>query len=236
MSSSKVKRRVRAGLSSQEVASVYIKSYADDLGFKYRVARKAGFGQKTTDLSFVIDGRVVNFEVKGAVNRNAKITVFDKSVRRASIPKEIQLLSEAFLKTLRYRGTSLQDLMSRGNYPLDFVGMVDFYHDEQDQTIGLAEDPWTASSGKLPRDFSTTSSAVCQAARKVILQGFVSGGDNYFVVHDKSTDDVDAWHTGLGSDLFRFGKFPTIKGVSLDTYGGASGTAKATRVGVKIQF
>jgi hypothetical protein len=230
----KVKRRVRAGLNSQEVASYYIKAYADDLGLKYRVARKAGFGQKTTDLSFVIEGAVVNFEVKGAANRASRITVFDKSVRRSGVPPEIQKVSEAFLTALRFRGRLLSDQMTRGGYDLGFLGMLDFYRDKQDPYIGLAEDSNTASSGKLPRDFTTQDPLVCRAARTVILDSLRKGGDHYFCVHDKSTDDVDAWHTGLGRDLLEFGRFPSIKSVALDTYGGASGPARSTRIGLKI--
>jgi hypothetical protein len=227
----KIKRRVRAGLASQEVVAFYVKSYADDLGLKYRVARKAGFGQQTTDLQFVIGGRPVNFEVKGAASRTSKITVFDKSVRRRNVPGEIQLVSRAFIDTLKFQGRSLKEQM-QGEYDLDFLGMLDFYRDKQDPTVGLAEDDNSASSGKLPKDLSSADQVVCRAARDVVLDVLRGAGDHYFCVHDKSTDDVDGWHTGLGSDLLEFGRFPAIKGVSLETYGGSS--KGATRIGVKI--
>jgi hypothetical protein len=230
----KLKRRVRAGLASQDVVSFYIKSYAADLGFRYRVARKAGFGQQTSDLSFVIEGNTVNVEVKGAANRAARIAVFDKSVRRKSVPAEIERVASAFIQTLKFQGRSLKTQMEKAGYSLDFLGMLDFYRDKQDPAIGLAEDSNTASSGKLPREFSSTDALVCRAARLVILETFKSAGDSYFAVHDKSTDDVDAWHTGLGRDLLEFGPFPRIKSVTLDTYGGASGPARSTRIGLKI--
>lgn len=228
----KIKRRVRAGLASQDVVAFYVESYADDLGFDYRAGKRAGFGQKGNDLSFVIEGTTVNFEVKGAANRSSKIAVFDKSVRRRNVPVEITRVSQALLESITFDGRPLRPQMVLAGYPLDFLGMLDFYRDETDATIGLAEDHNSVSSGKLPKDFASRDPKVCRVARSVVVEALRAGGDNYFCVHDKSTDDVDAWHTGLGKDLFKFGRFPQIKSVSLDTYGGSS--LGATRVGLKI--
>ncbi len=232
--SAKVKKRVRAGLASQEVVSYYVKAHAEELGFKYRVASKAGYGQQSTDLSFVIDGSRYNFEVKGAAGRESRITVFDKSVRRRNVPTEIQRVSLAFVRTLRVNGERVDKLLERGNYEPGFLGLIDFFRDHVDPTVGLAEDENSTSSGKLPRDLFTRDPSVCLETRQVILDVLRTSGDNYFAVHDKSTDDVDAWHTGLGTDLLKFGRFPTVKSVALDTYGGQS--KGATRIGLKVTF
>ena len=232
MSARAVKKRVTAGLASQEVVSIYIKSLAQRAGMTYRVAKKASYGQKDTDIAFVLNGQRVGFEVKGTARAGLKIAVFDKSVRRRNVPAEVASIAQAFLETLRFAGKPLREAMRASGYPLDFLGLLDYFRDHSDPAVGLAEDPNTAASGKLPKELSTTDQAVCRAARKVIMDAWHRGGDHYFCVHDKSTDDVDAWHTGLGHDLLQFGAFPQIRSVSLDTYGGQS--KGATRVGLKI--
>lgn len=231
---SATKHRVLKGLSSQDAVSHYLYAVARDLGHRTRVMSKAKYGQKGNDVIISIDGLKVGIEVKGAAGRNSPISMFDKSVRRRNVPKEIDMMAEAFAQVISIGGAHLSRLMDMHAYGRGFLGVLDFYRDRIDGAIGLAEDKNSPSSGKIPRDFISKEPTVCSAARSIILQNLKSGEDTYFAVHDKSTDDVRYWYTGYGTNILNAPRFPTIREIALDTYGGAS--MGATRIALKIRI
>jgi hypothetical protein len=228
------KKRVRQGLSSQEAVSIFIKAEARERGVKVRVVKRAAYGQKSNDVVMNLDGRTVSFEVKGIDGVGKSLPLFDKSVRRRNVPPEIETLAEAFAEVISVGGGRLSRLLDTEGYPRTFLGMLDFYRDKVDPTIGLAEDPNSTSSGKLPRDLASSDSRVTSVARKLVLNNLKSGGDSYFAVHDKRTDDVHVWYTGYGENVLDAPSFPPVKHVMIDTYGGSS--RGATRVAVKIRI
>lgn len=228
------KKRVKQGLSSQEAVSSYVRAEAEALGLKSRVLRRAKFGQKSNDVVMSLGGIPVNLEVKGVDGFSRPIPFFDKSVRRRNVPPEIESLTAALIETISVGGGNLGRVMESAGYSKTFLGVIDFYRDKIDPTVGLAEDPNSASSGKLPRDMSSSDAGVTRLARKMVLDNLVSGGDNYFAIHDKKTDDVYVWHTGHGPNPLSYPKLPAVKRVVIDTYGGAS--MGATRIAVKLSF
>lgn len=229
-----VKERVLKGLSSQDAVASYIFAEARDLGFRARIMSKAKFGQKGNDVVISIDGMKYNIEVKGTAGANKPISMFDKSVRRRNVPREIDKITEAFASVISVGGASLNRLMQVNSYQTGFLGVMDFYRDKIDPAIGLAEDANSPPSGKIPRDFISRDTSVCTAARNIILANLKAGEDTYFAVHDKGTDDVRFWYTGYGTNVLQAKRFPSIKEIALDTYGGAS--LGATRIALKIRI
>jgi hypothetical protein len=230
---SPVKHRVLAGLSSQEVVAEYLRAVARELGYRTRHVSSAAFGQKHNDVVLSVGGLKFGVEVKGT-NGNKPISMFDKSVRRRSVPTEIDRIVAALVESISIGGANLGKLLSVNSYGKGFLDVMDFYRDKVDSTIGLAEDKNSTSSGKLPRDFITRDPAVCAAARRLILENLKSGGDTYFAVHDKNTDAVRYWYTGHGTNVLSAPRLPPLKEVGLDTYGGAS--MGATRIALKIRL
>jgi hypothetical protein len=70
--------------------------------------------------------------------------------------------------------------------------------------------------------------------RKVIIDHFKEGGDNYFVIHNRSNDNLQMYFTGFGENILKLPVLPEFKRFALQTYGGAS--SGSTRVGLKIQL
>jgi len=215
---------------------MYINAMASELGIPSRTVSKAKYGQKKSDLLVRVGTVEVAFEVKGVSSFLRPLPFFDKSVRRRSVPDEVEEVAEAYIESLSWRdGGVLKRIMLAEGYPLTFLGMLDFFRDKTpDPTIGLAEDPGSPSSGKLPRALKTSRPEVLHRSRLVVLDHFRKSGDSYFVVHQKADDDVRVFHTGHGRNDLRAPPLPRFREVHLETYGGAS--KGATRVAFKINF
>ncbi len=230
----KVKKRVWAGMSSQKVVAHYLVAEAEELGYRAKFLSAAAFGQKKNDVMLTVNGSKLSVEVKGMSGPKAAIAMFDKSVRRRNVPQEIDKLAEAFAAIISVGGTTLAQLLEKNSYGRGFLGALDFYKDHMDGAIGLAEDKNSPPSGKIPRDFISKDPRICQAARSIVLANLKDGGDTYFAVHDKSDDSVRFWYTGYGTNILDAPRFPTLKEIALDTYGGAS--LGATRIALKIRI
>lgn len=224
------KNQSRAGTGSktQDMVADYIKQlgYSSKLEVEddYKVAR---VGSTAADLVMTISGKTVQFEIKGTNNKTAPITFFDKSVKRSSkTPELIDQIAKVYIDNLRLP-------LSGSNK--NFVGVIDHYK-LTDSTIGLAGDAGVIKSGKLPPQLITTNSTILAAMHDVILKHFAEGGDDYFVVHDRSSDKFDVYYVGGGKagNVLKADPLPKFKSFGLSTYGGASGGA--TRVGLKIKL
>lgn len=227
-------RRAKTGLASQDVVAMYAISIAEDVGLDLKVVSTASYGQKDSDVVVRVNGTEFGIEVKGIKDHAKLIPIFDKSVRRHSVPKDIENITEAYISTLSLGGASVRRLMSIEGYPSDFLGLLDFFRDHVDGTVGLAEDSNSSSSGKLPKEFLTTDPYVLKAARAIILGNLKVSRDSYFAIHDKSRDSVNFYYTGFGTNVLLQPRFPNLRQAALDTYGGAS--AGATRVAFKVRI
>lgn len=223
-----------AGLSSQEAAALYFNAVARDNGQTFRVEQQAAYGQQGTDLVVRVDGLLVRVEVKGVTGFAKPVPIFDKSVRRRNVPREVEDVTAAYTESLSFGGAKLKTVMASRGYPRNFLGVIDFFRDFSDPAVGLAEDPNSAASGKLPRELFTRDQFVCRRARTILIDGLRRSQDSYFVVHDKKDDEIEVYYTGFGQNVLQAPDFPDLQEIALDTYGGAS--RGATRVAFKARF
>lgn len=220
--------RVGAGSKTQDMVANYIK----EIGYNNRLEvedtyKVAQAGSTVADLIMTISGKKVQFEIKGTNNKTSPVTFFDKSVKRSvKTPELVDQIARVFIDKLRLPLSGSKNA---------FVGLIDYYN-LLDSTIGLAGDPGVVKSGKLPPQLITTNSAILATMHEVILKHFAEGGDDYFVVHDRSTDKFDVYYVGGGKagNVLNAAPLPKFKSFGLATYGGASGGS--TRVGLKIKI
>ena len=230
-------QRIGAGSKTQDMVGKYIleHAYKNSIPFedKFVTARP---GSTLPDLVMTIDGKRVQFEIKGTNNRTAPITFFDKSVNRRNPPAElIEEIAKVYMDRLKVKGTKVSQGMRRNKIKLNFVGMIDYYK-LVDPTYGLAGDPGVIRSGKLPVEFAVTQRDILTDMRKVILEHFAEGGDDYFVIHNRSTNKFEIYFVGGGTagNILNMPKLPLFTEFTLATYGGAS--SGSTRVGLKIKL
>jgi hypothetical protein len=229
--------RVGAGSKTQDTVAFKVKDIAFSKGIdvesEFKTARP---GSTRPDLEMKIDGSDVQFEIKGTSNRKAPITFFDKSVKRSGKkPKIIEDIADVYRKTLKVKDGAVSSLMSREKFPPTFIGLIDFFQ-SRDPKIGLAGDKGVVRSGKLPSEFAITDKSILTKMRKEILDHFKEGGDDYFVVHNRSGDTFEIYYVGGGkaSNVLGMPVLPQFKSFVLATYGGAS--SGSTRVGLKIKI
>jgi hypothetical protein len=217
-------KRVGAGSETQMTVAQKVEEISFKNKTNYEFVSVARVGSTAPDLIVKIDGKKVQFEIKGTNNETAPITFFDKSLNRRRAADD---LLDSIAKTFadHYR---LQLPQNKKN----ILGVIDYYR-AIDNTIGLAGDSGAPKSGKLPKEFTTKDTSLLNKMRTVILDHFVLGGDNYFVIHNRSNDSFRMYFTNNGENLLNLPELPSFKSFSLATYGGAS--SGSTRVGLKIQ-
>lgn len=223
--------RVGAGSKTQDMVADYVKQLGYEKKLEVEDTYKVAVpGSTAPDLIMTVSGKQVQFEIKGTSNRSAPITFFDKSVKRSGkTPTIIDDIAKVYIKNLPGAIKLANDT---------FIGLIDYYK-SQDPTIGLAGDPGVIASGKLPPQLVTTNGTILTAMRKVIIDHFAKGpegGDDYFVVHDRSTDKFEVFYVGGGKagNVLKAPELPQFKSFALSTYGGAS--SGSTRVGLKIKL
>lgn len=216
--------RIGAGAKTQYAVAEEIERRAALNKKKYEFVSTARPGSTAPDLIVKYDSKKIQFEIKGTNSPSAPITFFDKSVnRRSKVPEIIDDIALVF----KPEGAQIRS----GESP--FLVAMDFYK-SQDDTVGLAGDPGAPRSGKLPSAFTTTDTTKLRKLRKVIIDHFKEGGDDYFVVHDRTTDKFDIYAVESSSNPLGFPSLPQFASFSLATYGGAS--SGSTRVGLKIKL
>jgi hypothetical protein len=153
-----------------------------------------------------------------------RCNLFDKSVnRRSAIPEIINDIALIF----KPEGAIIRSGESA------FLVAMDYYK-TKDSTIGLAGDEGAPRSGKLPSDFTTTDTTKLQKLRKIIIDHFKEGGDDYFVVHNRTNDKFEMYSVDASNNPLDYPALPRFSSFSLATYGGAS--SGSTRVGLKIKL
>lgn len=229
--------RVGAGSKTQDAVAFKVKDIAFSKGIEveseFKTARP---GSTRPDLEMTIAGNNVQFEIKGTANRRAAIAFYDKSIRRSGKkPKVLEDVADVYRQTLKVKEGDVSTLMSREKFPPTFIGLIDFFN-SRDSKIGLAGDKGVVKSGRLPSEFAVTDRATLTKMRDEILDHFKEGGDDYFVIHNRSDDSYEIYYVGGGtsSNVLDMPELPAFKSFALTTYGGAS--SGATRVGFKIKL
>lgn len=209
--------RLETGAQTQDLIADKVREMVDE-DADVEVVSVAKKGSTAPDVVMKINGKRVQFEVKGTSSASAPITLFDKSMRRG---KKDELLD------------MFADVVTNGEAET-FEQAVDLYR-EEDPTIGFPGDEGVGKSGKLPLAFRVDSSdkTTLRTFRDELIKHFEDGGDNYFVVHNRTKDTVDIYHV-FGPNPIKADKFPQLKQFDVRTYGGPSGGAM--RVGVKIKL
>lgn len=205
--------RVAMGSSAQDQILELIRQHHGEENVEF--ISSAPPGSTKPDLVISVNGEIIQFEIKGANKINAPITFFDKSARRGVSIPELDELAQA------YTGIS------------SFEEMIDQYR-KTNKAFGYPGDKGAPKSGKLPPDLSTTDKDILASVRRIILEHLWEGGDNYFVVYDRTNHSPYIFFTGKGKNILQANKFPNFKKASLKTYGGPS--AGAMRVGFKVQL
>lgn len=216
--SSSAQNRMCAGLHAQETIKNELKS---KYGNNFEFVSSAIMSSQAPDLVVKINNEPCQFEIKGRQTPTSAITLFDKSVRRGTKNDALDEIALVF---------------SEGKF-VDFEAMIDWYRNSN-SAVGFPGDNGTPKSGKLPPEFRVrTDPLILTNIRSFLINKFQQNGDNYFAVFNKdnsSSDQIQIFHTGVGSNNISAPTFPNIDGITLDTYGGAY--KGAMRVAVKVHL
>jgi len=247
----KGQKRVAKGTEAQEACFVHVKKICEDKGLKVAPLPLgiAPSGSTKPDLIMEIEGKRVQFEIKGTDDRKKEITFFDITARRKQNRKsqagkeELDAVAELFIiqggptnlkKALTDRSGKWYKLRKKkGNEGGAFHAIME-YSKSLNSTIGYAGDENVVKSGKLPSVLKTTNKTLMNQIHAKILEHFIKGGDDYFAVHNRSSDTFEIYNVNIKNDILKKKTLPQFTAFKLATYGGPS--AAGTRVGFKIKF
>ena len=244
----KSQKRVAAGTQTQQECAAYVKELCDKKGIEYASEfTVAPSGSTIPDLVMTIDGKRIQFEIKGTNARKNEITFFDITARRSQNAKskagkaELDKTAELYIQSTPELRTVFRNKngewgklrRKRGDEGGAFHAIMEYYK-SLDPTIGYAGDKGVVKSGKLPAIFKATSRDLLRNIHASILQHFTKGGDDYFVIHDRSSDTFEVYNVNTENDILKMPTLPQFKQFRLSTYGGPS--AAGTRVGYKIKL
>jgi hypothetical protein len=206
--------RIQLGTSAQITIQRELKRR---YGSRMRVVSSAPAGSKKPDLIVNVDGKRVQFEIKGRNSSSSHITMFDTSIRRDE--------PNALLDELAY-------VISSGKLR-SFEQLIDRYR-QSNQAVGFPGDERTPKSGKLPPELRTIEGKYLEPVFLHIMNHFQESGDNYFAVFNRDKRDVEIYYTGIGPNVLRAPEFPMLSKLIVDTYGGAY--EGAMRVALKVKL
>ena len=244
----KSQKRVAAGTKTQQECAAYVKELCDKKGIEYASEfTVAPSGSTIPDLVMTIDGKRIQFEIKGTNARKNEITFFDITARRSQNKKsqagkaELDKTAELYIQSVpelrsvfsKKNGVWGKLRSKRGDEGGAFHAIMEYYK-SLDPKIGYAGDEGVVKSGKLPAIFKATSRGLLRNIHDLILQHFTKGGDDYFVIHDRSSDNFEVYNVNKKNDILKMPTLPQFKQFRLSTYGGPS--AAGTRVGYKIKL
>jgi hypothetical protein len=246
--SGKSQGRVSSGSSSQDKVNSKIKELAQLRNKNYEFVSSARPGSTKPDLVVKYDNKPIQFEIKGTGGgSNSLITLFDVSISRNQThyfaEKIVGLFKRYGQINLTVDPKTDKKLNKTVSVPLASVipssvkkmnQLVDFYHDYSDSSVGFPGDQGVIKSGKLPKEFEITDKRFLIELRKLVLDHFAKGGDNYFSIHFRSTDAINSYYTGHGKNVLEYEPVPELKFFGFMTYGGVSGGKM--RSGIKVRF
>ena len=244
-------KRVAKGTEAQEACFVHVKKLCEDKGLKVAPLPLGIAPSSSTkpDLIMEIEGKRVQFEIKGTDKRDKEITFFDITARRKQNRKsqagkeELDAVAELFI--IQGGPTNLKNALTdrrgkwyklrkkKGNEGGAFHAIME-YSKSLNSTIGYAGDEKVVKSGKLPSVLKTTNKTLMNQIHAKILEHFIKGGDDYFAVHNRSSDTFEIYNVNKKNDILKKKTLPQFTVFKLATYGGPS--AAGTRVGFKIKF
>ena len=248
----KSQKRVAAGTKTQQECAAHIKELCDAKRPKIKFKSEFNVAPSSStkpDLVMTIGEKRIQFEIKGTNARANEITFFDITARRKQNDKskvgkeELDAVAELFI--IQGGPTNLKNALTdprgkwyklrkkKGDEGGAFHAIME-YSKSLNSTIGYAGDTGVGKSGKLPSVFKTTNKSLLKQIHAKILEHFIKGGDDYFVIHDRSSDTFEVYNVNKENDVLKKKTLPQFKEFRLSTYGGPS--AAGTRVGYKIKL
>jgi len=207
-----LQQRVSRGSEAQQHIEEYL---TNKFGKQYKLVSTAPPSSKKPDLVANINGKLVQFEIKGRANPNAFIKLYERSVGRDDNDKTLNAFARNYTDG---KITSFTELVDATN--------------GKSSKFGFPGDKGVAKSGSVY--FSTDEPAHLSKMRKYILQSLRDNGDEYFAVYNRGTHTVDYFYTGLGPNPLKAKRIPNFKQMVVDTYGGAY--KNKMRVGIKVKL
>ena len=212
----RIEGRVVTGAQGQEQVFQFLQQTYGD---KHVIERTGGavIGSKTGDLNVTIDNEALQMEIKNASSPKTPITLYDKTVRRGKLTRDIDDIIRAVTGDPNMTMEKYIDMKRR-----------------KDRTIGYPGDKGVrAKSGSFPRVLITQDDPAMQTAYRAIIRHFAFGGDTHFAINHGS-GSATIYHTGHGPNPINVPTFPVPTTLLLDTYGGAY--RGGMRMGVKIKL
>ena len=202
-------------------------------------------GSTIPDLVMTIDGKRIQFEKKGLTLELNEITFFDITARShckmISQKKKLDKTAELYIQSIPELRNVFRNKNGLANFAENevmravlFAQAMEYYK-SLDPTIGYAGDKGVVKSGRLPVYIQSQSRDLLGNIHDLILQHFTKGGDDYFVIHDRSSDTFEVYNVNTKNDILKMLTLPQFTQFRLSTYGGPSNHT-LTRVGYKIKL
>jgi hypothetical protein len=229
-----IQSRVSTGANTQIYVSSEVQKRAADLGLTFKLLSMAKIGSQKPDLQVSLSNTSIQFEIKGTSGATKLVTFFDKSVSRRNVPDIVEHLAQVFIEHQSIDGKTLGTVLDEHSLPRTFTGIIDYYQQYVDASIGFAGDPGVQSSGKMPKIFTSTDPEICLPTHQVMLHHFQENGDNYFVIHNRKLNTLTFYWTGHNENILGHKLLPGFDLFQMQTYGGVS--HGATRLGMKVKL
>jgi hypothetical protein len=165
---------------------------------KYPEARFMSVSEKSSqdaDVVFQIDGKNYNFEIKSRTGPFKSNVVYDKRITRDTQDPVLNDFAKHF----------------SGGETKTFAELMDEHG-------GKFPGEGGASSGSVPKNFTTDDAEFLDTLRKHAISHFEERGDNYFAVFENGKFSI--FHIS-GPNPLNAGPFPKFDFAKVDTYGGA---------------
>ena len=173
-------------------------------------------GSNKPDLVSIVDGRLIQFEVKSCDNITSTIVPISCTVRQNTT---------TFIDGLVPLFT---------NHEHQSISSIIDHHRLSDPTIGFPCDDGTGRSGRIPPQLSMSSSHMnISRVHDAMIRYWHECKNHYLVVVcRKPTQTIHVFHTGYGDNRLNAPLVPRIRSARIGTYGSAP--PNALRVALKI--
>ena len=173
-------------------------------------------GSQRPDITAIIGGILVKFEIKSCTSPTTSVALYNCTVYK----DEANPLDELVPLFTDYKFTNIDSVV--------------LYHRMSNSTIGFPCDDGVVRSGKFPR-LSITSEPQLSYIRQYVTAHIHKSGNSYLaLVCKRPTPSVHVFYTGYGANVLQAPPLPVIKTSHISTYGHAP--MDAMRLALKITF
>ena len=186
-----------------------------EFGSDFELISTAGRSSKAPDIVSKIHGLPTQIEVKNRANKNAPVTVYEKSIKRGQRDRVLDAFARAHSGGVSKTFEDFVDLLRKDNPAIGFPG-----------------DAGVTKSGKfyVPAEDAKTRTMM----RKYIMDTMKNNSDDYFAIHTFNDNVTELYDIGSTNHEVPAKKLPNIRVVRAETYGGAY--KGAMRIAIKVIF